>query len=230
MVNNPSRLGTQIMKYLSAEKCEHCKLRIKDRKSERYCVRCLDKLHRRNSRQASPAKMAKELSALVEDRYLQATIDQIEQPYRDMLTCAGDKDVFMWGSVGVGKTYAMAALIREYLIEGFDCKRINFDDFCRSVRATMNKGAKQTEDELIHDLLEVDKLFIDDLGLRSQQESDFVFLTFYSILNGRQERMLPTLVTSNKNIKQLKKVFDSRIESRLGMAVNINMTGTDRRK
>ncbi len=140
------------------------------------------------------------------------------------------KDVFMFGSVGAGKTYAMAALLRHYIYEGFDCRRINFDDFCVQVRSTMGAAATETEWDMIHPLKEVDKLFIDDLGIRSKQETDFAYVTLYSILNKRQERRLPTFISSNKNIERLGEQFDMRVASRLSTAEIIELTGKDRRK
>ena len=135
----------------------------------------------------------------------------------------------MFGSVGIGKTYAMAALLRHYVNGGYECGRINFDDFCVQVRSTMSSASKQTEWQLIEPLKQIDKLFIDDLGLRGGQETNFVYVTLFSILNGRQERMLPTFISTNKTIEQLGQSFDARIASRLRTALVIEMTGKDRR-
>jgi DNA replication protein DnaC len=93
----------------------------------------------------------------------------------------------------------------------------------------MSPASKKTEWDLIEPLKDVDKLFIDDLGLRSKQETDFAYVTFFSILNKRQERRLPTFVTSNKSIEQLGLSFDARVASRLQTALIIEMTGQDRR-
>jgi DNA replication protein DnaC len=41
--------------------------------------------------------------------------------------------------------------------------------------------------------------------------------------------MLPTFISSNKNIEQLGQSFDARVASRLRTAVVIEMTGQDRR-
>jgi len=167
---------------------------------------------------------------LVELLYLDAKIDDLDKDVRGkLLELKYGQDVFMHGPVGVGKTYAMAALIRQYVYEGYECERINFDDFCVKVRSTMSPAATKTEWDMIEPLKHIDKLFIDDLGLRSQPETQFSYQTFYSILNKRQGRMLPTFISSNKSIEQLGQTFDARIGSRLQTALVIEMNGEDRR-
>ena len=135
----------------------------------------------------------------------------------------------MYGDVGVGKTYAMAALLRHYICLGYNCKRTNFDDFCVEIRSTYAPAATVTEKDLIELYRDCDKLFIDDLGLRSTVETQFAYQTLYAILNKRQERMLPTFISSNKSIEELGQTFDNRIASRLNLAVSIEMKGKDQR-
>ena len=94
----------------------------------------------------------------------------------------------------------------------------------------MSPASDQTEWQLIEHLKNKDLLVIDDLGLRSRQETDFAYVTLYSILNKRQERLLPTFISSNKDLKRLRESFDQRIVSRLEPALQIDMTGKDRRK
>ena len=77
---------------------------------------------------------------------------------------------------------------------------------------------------------DVDLLFIDDLGLRSKQETDFAYITLYSLLNKRQERLLPTFISTNKDLDRLRASFDERIVSRLQTALQIELKGEDRRK
>ena len=176
-------------------------------------------------------KTERSILGLVGSLYLDAKLDDLDDAVRgELLALENGQDVFMFGPVGTGKTYAMAALIRHYINEGYEVKRINFDDFCVQVRSTMSPASKKTEWDLIEPLKDVDKLFIDDLGLRGKQESDFSYVTLYSILNKRQERRLPTFISSNKGIEQLGLSFDARVASRLRTAVIIEMTGPDRRR
>jgi len=212
-------------------RCESCGYGLRYRDEEglrKWCKRCIDVYYRKEN--LRPEQAEQKILKLVEPLYLDAKIDDLAKEVRDkLLELRYGQDVFMHGLVGVGKTFTMAALIRQYIYEGYECERINFDDFCVKVRSTMSPGAKQTEWDMIEPLKRVDKMFIDDLGLRSQPETQFSYQTFYSILNKRQERMLPTFISSNKSIEQLGQSFDARIGSRLQTALIIEMNGEDRR-
>lgn len=175
--------------------------------------------------------MERVIYSLVEPLYLDARLEKVEGSICEILLAVKPwQDVFIHGPIGTGKTYVMAALIRKYEYEGYECARINFDDFCVQVRSSMSPASKKTEWDMIEPLKQVDKLFIDDLGLRSKQETDFAYVTFYSLLNKRQERMLPTFISTNKSIERLAQAFDARIASRLQTAVIIEMKGPDRRE
>ena len=226
----PSRL--QPPANLSANRCEKCGHGYKHKDEfkglRKWCKRCID-VHNRKSRLTSEAAERVILRA-VEPLYVDATLEDLDPAIKEkLLNLEYGQDVFMFGPVGTGKTHAMAALLRHYVYEGYICKRINFDDFCVEVRSTMSPAATQTEWQLIEPLKAVDKLFIDDLGLRSKQETDFAYVTLYSLLNKRQERLLPTFISSNKSIEKLGQQFDMRIASRLRTAEIIEITGKDRR-
>lgn len=213
-------------------RCENCGYGFKhyeNGESRKWCKRCIDVYYRKQN--LKPERAEKIIFEAVGARYVDATLESIDPVIADKFrNLETGQDVFLFGQVGVGKTYAMAALLRHYVYEGFKCVRINFDDFCVQVRSTMGAASKQTEYELIEPLTQIDKLFIDDLGLRSGQETNFVYVTLFSILNKRQERMLPTFITTNKSIEQLGQSFDSRIVSRLQTALIIEMSGQDRRQ
>ena len=212
-------------------RCERCGYGLKHRDKtglRAWCRRCIDVWERRQGLTDDKAErlILKQVGSL----YLDAKLDDLDAEVREkLLALESGQDVFMFGPVGTGKTYAMATLIRHYVYEGYQVERINFDDFCTQLRSTMSPASKITEWGLIKPLKEVDRLFIDDLGLRGKQESDFSYVTLYSVLNKRQERRLPTFICSNKSVEQLGQSFDSRIASRLSAAVSIEVTGINRR-
>lgn len=212
-------------------KCENCGYGLKARDHtglRKWCQRCIDVYERKGTLISENAE--KTILRLVGQLYFDAKIEDLAKSVGDkLLELKYGQDVFMHGLVGVGKTYGMAALIRQYIFAGYKCERINFDDFCVKVRSTMSPAATKTEWDMIKPLKEVDKLFIDDLGIRSKRETDFAYVTFYSLLNKRQELMLPTFISSNKTIDQLAKSFDQRIASRLKTALIIEIKGKDRR-
>lgn len=223
----PKSIGSLLKEIISADRCEYCRIRLKD--TGKYCRRCGAVLSRRLFGVKNPERVAKRLIELVGEKYMHAEITHIELEHRGSLASAGNRDIFIWGDIGVGKTHCIAAMVKQYLCQGYECRRINFDKFCSLVRSTMNTNSKLTEYELVKQMTEVDKLFIDDVGLRSRQESEFAYITFYSIIDKRIEKCLQTIIATNKSIEQITKSFDSRIASRLSMAVNIHMVGLDRR-
>lgn len=217
----------QITKSLLFDRCENCGYGLKHR-GKKWCKRCTDVYERKQ--QLSKARAESLIIAMVGLRYHEAKLTTLSAEVKvelDLLEYG--QDLFLYGEVGTGKTFAMAALIRRYVYQGYDCERINFDSFCVKVRSTFSPAAKTTAWALTEKLKSLDKLFIDDLGLRSTPESQFAYDTFYDLLNKRQEKMLPTYVSSNKTIEQLGQTFDQRIASRLRMAMVIEMKGGDRR-
>ena len=197
-------------------------------------MRCIGVYERKAQRSTDAAERL--IIKLVGSVYSFANFDNFEgedTALRDeLLSLRQSQDVFMYGSVGSGKTYAMAALLRHFVYEGYDCQKINFDDFCVQVRSTFSAASKQTEQEMTQPLKEIDKLFVDDLGLRANTESDFAYVTLYSIIEKRQANGLPIYICSNKNIETLCKTFDYRIASRIGReeTKTIRLDGADRRK
>jgi len=197
----------------------------------KWCKRCIDVFRRREA--LSPECAERRILALVGQLYAEAEFDDLDEPVKEkLLSLKQGQGAFFHGPPGTGKTYAMSALLRHYVYEGYEAEFVNFDDFCVRLRASYSPAATVTEYEIIEPLKIVDKLFVDDLGLRSKQESDFVYVTFYTILEARRRNCLPTFVCSNKDISRLGQTFDTRITSRLQDAEKtaiIEMTGKDRR-
>jgi DNA replication protein DnaC len=221
-------LESVLAKHILGKKCHYCGFNFQGKASS-YCNQCRARLDRIKILKERPAKFAEDILKLVGGAYINAELTDLDDAlYEKLEQCHGD--LFLWGDIGVGKTYAMAALLKHYVGEGFECDRTNFDGFCSLIRSSMNNNSRITEDALVKHMTGVDKLFIDDLGMRSKQETDFAYITLYRILNTRQERLLPTLITTNRSIDELNESFDTRIASRLSTMLNIHMTGQDRRE
>lgn len=230
-MSEPERISQSVqavMKTISVERCDNCFIRPRQNE-KKWCSYCVDKYWRKQNLTSS--QVDRDTLKLVEPLYANAVLDDLEPDIREkLLHRRPSQDVYLFGLPGRGKTYAMAALIRYYIGEGYKCKRICFDDFCCQVRSTMSIASRQTEWEMTKPYKEVDMLFIDDLGLRTKEESDFAYITFYSILNKRQERLLPTFISSNKSLDRLRNSFDERIVSRLNTALVIELIGKDKRR
>lgn len=221
----------EALSRLLDNRCENCGFGLRHRDKEglrKWCKRCIDVYYRKEH--LIPEKAEQKILEMVGLLYIDATIERLDEEIRGkLLERKKWQDIFIYGLVGTGKTFGMAADIRQCVYEGYQCERINFDSFCVKVRSTFAPAAKLTAWEMTEELKNIDRLYIDDLGLRSTPESQFAYDTFYEILNKRQEKMLPTFISSNKTIEQLGQTFDARIASRLKTALIIEMKGGDRR-
>ncbi len=140
------------------------------------------------------------------------------------------KSVFITGSSGTGKTMLMATLAKRYLREGKKIKWINFPAFIMIIQSMFRTNHKDEDpyDYAKEIATSEDILAIDDLG--AEKLTEFVRQIMYYIINEREQRQLPTLITSNFSLKKIDEMIDSRISSRItGMCQSIQLSGRDKR-
>jgi DNA replication protein DnaC len=146
---------------------------------------------------------------------------------------APTKGLLLWGSAGVGKSYAMAVIMRLLIMQGRSVRRLSWELLCLQLRDTFRPGCTESLSDVITPLIAFDGLFLEDIGTTvstGKQESDFSLRTFLVLLDQRLEACRPTFVTTNQNVEQLAKSFDERVASRLQQACEvIHLTGEDRR-
>jgi len=148
-----------------------------------------------------------------------------------MLTLPPDRGLYLWGPVGCGKSYSMAALIRHYILSRRKVGRIRFSRLLREIRKCFGGSGGEGESAIIGWAEKVDKLFIEDLGLSDNPETDFAARTFYEILDYRIEHRLPVFITSNRPPEEIEKNFGERIGSRLRQACFVlPVGGGDKRR
>jgi DNA replication protein DnaC len=174
-----------------------------------------------------------QLLLVVPDRYMVAKIEDLPTKLQELFTGEIDNGVLLWGSTGAGKTYAMAALAKKYIKDGFKVLRAHYEMLCLQIRDTYNPKASQTEWGIIEPLLNCDKLFIEDVGVShriGKQESDHSTRTLQVLIDIRLERCRPTFITTNKSVENLAKSFDERIGDRLRLFHVFQMTARSKRK
>jgi DNA replication protein DnaC len=173
------------------------------------------------------------LDRVIPERYRAARIEQLPTPIQQAAeTLPEDMGLFLWGPPGVGKTHSLCAIARQLYFDGYNVDRLTWDMLCLKVRDTFGQG--HSELKIVEDLVRVDKLVVEDVGVTvsiGNQESDFSLRILLLILDQRLEQCRATFITSNKSIEELGRSFDARIASRLQQACKIlKLEGADRRK
>ena len=108
------------------------------------------------------------------------------------------KGIYLYGDMGIGKTYVMAAFCNLLAINLNECAFISMPQLLSDLKSFFNSN----EDNGLEHLLNVDYLVLDDLGAETLNVwgRDEVL---YNLLNGRMLRKLPTYFTSVYNLKDL---------------------------
>jgi DNA replication protein DnaC len=104
----------------------------------------------------------------------------------------------------------------------------NTTELMFDIRRDFDRGVydKERWDERLPDFRGV--LILDDIG--AERLTDFVAETFYLIVNGRYNKMLPTIFTSNFTIGELSERVGDRIASRIvEMCDLVELIGEDKR-
>jgi DNA replication protein DnaC len=194
-------------------------------------------------------------------KYKQAILPQEFIDYADNLVSklsdlSSLKGLFITGSVGSGKTYCMAAMIRYMFIKQYDLtvekhrqidqrkydfihnihteierpirlKWYSMTDFYLQLKAYFGKPGSE-QNKLIEDCKTIDLLFLDDLG--AEKASEWATGILYNIIDYRNRNMKPTFITSNLSIADISNIYGERIASRIvEMCEVIYITGEDRR-
>lgn len=143
------------------------------------------------------------------------------------------------GDPGTGKTYFCAALT-EWSIKYFNTRRYHKEEsLLKNLRKGISEGIGDYLENL-HLLIDDELIILDDVGSGinpdklTYRDLEFRREVFYSFLDYRYNKMLPTIITSNFNKEDFEKVYSERIVSRLfaseNLIIEIFGEGLDKRK
>lgn len=110
------------------------------------------------------------------------------------------KSLFLFGSYGTGKTY-LATAIANAVIDGE--KRTlytRFGEMCRDVQRAFDKGAKESDGDIMRKYKKCGLLIIDDLG--KERFTDWSLALLFEIIDARYRDMRPTVITSNYSVEE----------------------------
>lgn len=210
--------------------CEKCKENAADSMAGILCHVC----YRKILYEKLPEEQQRlELLMTVPEQFLVADLSHLAKGLRIMLTRKTETGVFLWGPPGVGKSYALCALAKSLVAEGYIVRRVNYELLCLKIRDTFKPTAKQSEWEVIEPFIECDKLIIEDIGTTrsiDSKESDFSLRTLLVLLDLRLEHCRSTYISTNKSVENLAKSFDARVGDRLRMYAIAKISGESKRK
>ena len=136
-----------------------------------------------------------------------------------------NRGMVLTGTVGSGKTGLAVALAYIVHMQGHRVRIGTFTEILDEMRPKAGFGEKETEPA---DLYKPKLLVLDDLG--TQKVTEFVEERLFAIIDGRHQRSLPTIITTNLDLSQLNEQFGRRVVSRIvELSTFVSLSGEDLR-
>ncbi|MEP7355871.1 MAG: ATP-binding protein, partial [Anaerolineales bacterium] len=132
--------------------------------------------------------------------------------------------LLLTGTYGSGKTHLAAAIANHCLANGQPVLFLNTPDLLDHLRAGFAPGADGSYTERFEEIRTAPVLVLDDLGTESP--TAWATEKLYQLLNYRYNAQLPTVITTNKDLKDI----EPRVASRLSdaeMVSNLNVLAPD---
>ena len=112
----PKKLGKVIGQMFTYGKCTKCKIRPKRKEGGKacdYCEHCIAIYRRKNNR--SGKSIGDVVIKVLGERYIFTEVSDLSEDIaKPILAKKEYEDVFMFGTPGAGKTYAMSAFFKYY--------------------------------------------------------------------------------------------------------------------
>ncbi len=122
------------------------------------------------------------------------------------------KNLFIYGSIGSGKTYLSHCIANELLKNGKELIYFSSIQLFNVISECTFDKEKSTMYS-INDIYDVRVLIIDDLG--TENTNDFVKSALFGCINERLIRGNSTIISANYSIKDIALRYDDRISSRI---------------
>ncbi len=120
--------------------------------------------------------------------------------------------LYFYGRTGLGKTHLSLAIADAVIKKGYSVIYGSVITFLNKMeKEKFGRGDANIDTESL--LIDVDLLILDDLG--AEFSTSFTFSALYNIINSRIARGVPTIISSNLNIEELKQRYPESIASRI---------------
>ena len=172
--------------------------------------------------------------------YYPKTLVNGESPYNEMASVFNsckkyaenfDTDstsLYFYGRTGLGKTHLSLAIANEAIKKGYKViygSVINFLNKMEKEKFNRTESLLDTEEMLV----DADLLILDDLG--AEFSTAYTVSALYNIINSRVARGVPTIISSNLDLEELKSRYPESIASRIiGTYATVQFIGKDVRQ
>ncbi len=117
------------------------------------------------------------------------------------------------GDVGTGKTLLAMLISKAALENGFSVAIYSVPGLLAEIQETYHEASRSSYMDLFRRLCDVDLLHLDDLG--AERRTDWVLEQLYSIVNERWQDQRSIVVTTDKELGELRRQVGERTISRL---------------
>lgn len=118
-----------------------------------------------------------------------------------------------YGTPGNGKTFLSNCIANRLLNNMYPVICVSINALLERIRKTYSKWGQEGEDTILNALSIADLLIIDDLG--TEQDTEWSRSRIYNIIDNRYRNGLPLIISTNKSLDQLKKMYHERTIDRL---------------
>ena len=113
----------------------------------------------------------------------------------------GRNGLIISGTKGTGKTHIAAAIANQLLSSGTAVVCMTERNLYDKIKRTYSYDCGENESDIRKIYETVPLLIIDDLG--KEKASEWTLSTLYAIIDGRYERAMPTIITTNYDVSSL---------------------------
>jgi DNA replication protein DnaC len=117
------------------------------------------------------------------------------------------------GRPGTGKTHLACGIALELM--NTRSSRVLFTTLMRAIRevkSTWNRSSKETEKQAIDTLCIPDLLILDEIGIQYGSNAEKIIL--FDVINGRYERLKPTIMITNLGLNDAREYLGERLFDR----------------